>query len=80
MMLLISAEIGRPDPGAQAPTREEKGDPDLRPYFRLFLCYGVYSFLQATTVPTCSAIVPGYIVFSIFYQSYLVTATLYRQA
>lgn len=32
----MSAEIGRPDPGAQAPTREEKGDPDLRPYSGFF--------------------------------------------
>ena len=36
MMLFMSAEIGRPDPGAQAPTREEKGDPDLRPYSGFF--------------------------------------------
>lgn len=25
----MSAKIGRPDPGAQAPTREEKGDPQV---------------------------------------------------
>ena len=36
MMLFISAEIGRPNPGAQAPAREEKGDLDLRPYSGFF--------------------------------------------
>ena len=32
----MSAEIGRPNPGAQAPAREEKGDLDLRPYSGFF--------------------------------------------
>ena len=66
MMLFISAEIGRPDPGAQAPAREEKGDPDLRPYSGFFYVTVSTLFLQATTVPICSAIVPGYIVFPFF--------------
>lgn len=69
-MLFIPAEIGRPDPGAQAPAKE-------RDYV---MFPSVFTSLQATTIPTCSAIVPGYIVFSIFYQSYLDITTLCRQA
>lgn len=76
----MSAEIGRPDPGRKLRLGKRRGDPDLRPYSGFFYVTVPTLFLQATTVPICPAIVPGYIVFSIFYQSYLVTATLYRQA
>lgn len=73
----MPAEIGRSDPGRKLRLGKRWGDLDLRPYFRLFLCYGVYSKNRTRLLPTSALLLP-----KIYrsYQSYLVIAILYRQA